>query len=224
MAHGAPDQPVRIDLALYLLTDTALCGGGQGVVDTVVAAVAGGVTAVQLRDPDAHPRDLVALGTRLREELRGTGVPLLVNDRADVAAAIGADGVHLGQHDLPVTAARALLGPDALVGWSVQVPDHLARLSEELAGTVDYLGVGPVFPQRTKADAAPPGGLDVLAEIVAKADLPCVAIGGVTVANAAAVRATGAAGIAVVSAICGQGDPGAAARALRDAWQSEEAR
>jgi thiamine-phosphate pyrophosphorylase len=105
-----------LNLSLYLVTDTRLCGGRQGVVDTVSAAVTGGVTAVQLRDPAASARELVALARRLRETLAGTGVPVIVNDRADVAAAAGADGVHLGQDDLPVGSARAILGPDSLVG------------------------------------------------------------------------------------------------------------
>jgi thiamine-phosphate pyrophosphorylase len=222
----------RLDLSVYLVTDTALCGA-RGVVDTVSAAVAGGVTVVQLRDPNASARELVELGVRLREALSGHGIPLLVDDRADVARAVGADGVHVGQADLPASAARDIVGPDAYVGLSIHDvadlyegdgggPDDQGdpatlRLRDELAA-VDYLGVGPVFAQRTKPDAGTPIGLRGLAEVCAAAPRPCVAIGGIDVSTAGAVRAAGAAGIAVVSAICGQPDPMMAARWLRHAF------
>jgi len=206
---------VPLDLSLYLVTDTVLCGGPRGVVDTVGAAVAGGVTAVQLRDPDATTRTLVELGGALRHALAGTGVALLVNDRADVAVAIGADGVHVGQDDLPAEAARAIVGPDRHVGLSIQTVRQLDDLARLPAGTVDYLGVGPVFAQRTKGDAAQPVGLDTLAAVAVKAALPVVAIGGITAGNAAGVLRSGAVGLAVVSAICGRDDPRAAARELR---------
>jgi thiamine-phosphate pyrophosphorylase len=213
-----------LDLSLYLVTDTRLCGGTQAVVDTVRAAVTGGVTAVQLRDPAASARDLVALGRRLHEVLACSGVPLLVNDRADVAAASGADGVHVGQQDLPVETARALLGPDSFVGLSIQRPEQLAALRDLRAGVVDYLGAGPVLPQHTKTDAAEPMGLDTLATLVREAPVPVVAIGGIDADNAASVRATGVAGIAVVSAICGTPDPAAAARVLRTCPTAKEVR
>ncbi|MET9023950.1 thiamine phosphate synthase [Actinopolymorpha sp. NPDC004070] len=206
-----------LDLSLYLVTDAALCGP-RGVAATVRDAVAGGVSAVQLRDPGATTRDLLRTGAQVREVLAGTGVPLFVNDRADVAYALSADGVHLGQSDLPPEHARDLLGPGAWIGLSVHAPGHLDGALTLPPGTVDYLGVGPVFAQTTKADAASPGGLALLADLVATAaaaGLPCVAIGGIGPDNAAAVRATGVAGIAVVSAVCGRPDPAAAARALR---------
>ena len=210
------------DLSLYLVTDTGLCGGRDGVLATVVAAVAGGVTAVQVRDPRARTRDLVELCRDLRARLAPAGIPLLVNDRADVAVAVGADGVHVGQHDLSPVDARAIVGADAYVGLSVHAVSHLGAVRSLPAGTVDYLGVGPVFSQRTKEDAATPTGLDTLADIVADSSLPCVAIGGITVDNAAAVRSTGVRGIAVVSAICGQLDPRAAATALRSRFANQE--
>ncbi|MEU6765690.1 thiamine phosphate synthase [Streptomyces sp. NPDC046853] len=198
-----------LDLSLYLVTDTRLCGE-RGVAATVAAAVKGGVTAVQLRDPDADARTLCALGRRIQAELAGTGVPLIVNDRLDVAVRLGADGVHLGQRDLSPTTARHRLGPHAYIGLSVSRPEQLAHVPD----AVDHLGVGPVFEQSTKPDADAPLGLDGLAEIVRASALPCVAIGGIGVSRAAAVRASGAAGIAVVSAVCGQPDPEAAARSL----------
>lgn len=202
-----------LDLTLYLVTDTRLCVE-RGVVGTAMLAVHNGATAVQLRDPDATARDLVDVGQRLRAALAGTGVPVLVDDRADIAFAIGADGVHVGQDDLPATAARALLGRSVYIGLSVRTAEQAAAAARLPAHTVDYLGIGPVFAQTTKPGAGAAIGLDALAGVVAATTLPTVAIGGITADNAAAVRAAGVSGIAVVSAICGQPDPAAATRAL----------
>ncbi|MFI6093082.1 thiamine phosphate synthase [Streptomyces sp. NPDC051218] len=205
-----------LDLSLYLVTDTRLCGE-RGVAVTVAAAVKGGVTAVQLRDPEADARTLCALGRSIQAELAGTGVPLIVNDRLDVAVWLGADGVHLGQRDGSPTTARRQLGPHAYVGLSVSRPEQLTHVPD----AVDHLGVGPVFPQSTKPDADTPLGLDGLARIVRESPLPCVAIGGIGASEAAAVRASGAAGIAVVSAVCGQPDPETAARSLAHTLRPE---
>jgi thiamine-phosphate pyrophosphorylase len=215
-ASPLPRRPP--DLTLYLVTDTALCGAA-GVPATVAAAVRGGVTAVQLRDPTCPDAEFVQLGRAVAAALAGTGVPLVVNDRVDLAGAIGADGAHIGQGDLPVARARALLGPAALLGLSVQTHGHVAALAALPGGTDDYLGVGPVWPQTTKPDAAAPGGLCTLATIVAATPTPCVAIGGVAPGRVAGVDATGAAGVAVISAICGQPDPAAAAKRLRHEWE-----
>lgn len=206
-----------LDLSLYLVTDTALCEPA-GVPATVAAAVAAGVTVVQLRDPAADEDHLVGLGRAVAAVLRGTGVPLLVNDRVDLVAAIGADGAHVGQGDTDPVQARRVLGPDAFVGLSVQTVEQVAAARKLGTGVLDYLGVGPVWPQTTKPDAAVPGGPARLREIVAGSPWPCVAIGGIDAARAAQVRAAGAAGIAVVSGICGRPDVGAATRALRSAW------
>jgi len=206
-----------LDLSLYLVTDTVFCGD-FGVAATVAAAVAAGVTAVQLRDPDASDEDFVTLGRAVAAVLAGTGVPLIVNDRVHLAAAIGADGVHVGQGDLDPRSARELLGSDALLGLSVQTVEHVTAAHALGPGVIDYLGVGPVWPQATKPDAAEPAGLRRLREIVDVSPWPCVAIGGVDADRAPAVRATGAAGIAVVSAICGQPDVAVATRRLRQAW------
>ena len=203
-----------LDLALYLVTDPVL-SGERGVAEVVRAAIAGGVTAVQLRDPQASTRELCRLGAALLDVLDGTGVPLLVNDRLDVALAVGAAGVHLGQSDLPVKAARQLGGPDFLVGLSVSTEPEIAEVEALPAGTVDYLGVGPVFPTSTKPKAPAALGLEETARLRASTTLPCVAIGGITADNAGGVRATGVAGIAVVSAICAAPDPEVAAKALR---------
>lgn len=214
---------VVLDPTLYLVTDTALCDGPDGVLATVRAAVAGGATAVQMRDPRATTRELVALGEALLRDLRGTGVPLIVDDRVDIALAIGADGVHVGQSDLDPVTARRLLGPGAHLGLSVHTPEQAQEASALPPGTVDLLGVGPVLATASKPDAAAPCGLDGLARVCAATPLPCVAIGGVDRADLAAVHAAGARGIAVVSAICGRPDPGAAAATLRARWREAAA-
>jgi thiamine-phosphate pyrophosphorylase len=207
------------DLTLYLVTDTRLCGA-RGVAGTVEAALRGGVTVVQLRDPAAPDDAFVRLGRTVAAVLAGTGVPLIVNDRVHLVEAIGADGAHVGQGDLDPVAARSMLGPAAILGLSVQTLAHVDVAAALAPGTVDHLGVGPVWWQATKPEAADPGGLPTLAAIVRRSPVPCVAIGGIDATRAALVRATGAAGVAVVSAICGQPDPTAAARRVRDAWDA----
>lgn len=209
---------MKLDFRVYLVTDTAQCGGPAGVVDTVRRAVAGGVTAVQVRDPAASTRELVALSRAVREALRGSGVPLIVNDRVDVALAVGADGVHVGQQDLEPLAARRLIGPRMHLGLSVSSPVEHARAQALPAGTVDLLGVGPVRDTPSKTDASPALGFAGLAEICAAGGLPCVAIGGLRTADARSVKSSGSVGMAVISAICGQPDPAAAAAALLAAW------
>ena len=204
-------------LGLYLITDPVLCRSA-GVVSTVTAAVAAGVTAVQLRDPYAADREFVEVGQALVAALDGTGVPLIVNDRVALVAAIGAAGAHVGQDDVPVSQAREMLGPDAVLGLSVQTVDHVDAALRASFAPIDYLGVGPVWAQTTKPGAAAPTGPDELARVVARSPWPCVAIGGVTEDRAGAVRVAGAAGMAVVSAICGQPDVGAAVHRLRTAW------
>jgi thiamine-phosphate pyrophosphorylase len=180
------------------------------------------VTVVQLREPTAPDDEVVRLGRALVAQLVGTGVPLIVNDRVHLVADIGAAGAHVGQHDLSPAEVRRRLGSSAVVGVSVQTPAHVDALRALPPGTVDYVGVGPVWPQTTKADAAPAGGVAVLAAISAASPWPCVAIGGVTVARLAAARAAGAAGVAVVSAICGRPDPAEATRWLRKAWDGAD--
>jgi thiamine-phosphate pyrophosphorylase len=207
-----------VDLSLYLVTDTALCGK-FGVPATVESAVDAGVTVVQLRDTTATDDDFVRLGTEVAQALHGSGVPLIVNDRVHLVSPIGADGAHIGQGDMDPTLARKLLGPAALLGLSVQSGEHVRQADQLGADVIDYLGVGPVWQQATKIDAAPPVGLYGVREIVRASPWPCVAIGGITAARARALRGSGIAGIAVVSAICGRPDVPAAVRELRQAWQ-----
>ncbi|ATJ84548.1 thiamine phosphate synthase [Halomonas beimenensis] len=201
---------MRLDLSLYLVTDPDLCAA-HGLQETVLAAVRGGVSVVQLRDKHVSDAELVPLARRLKTALAGSGVPLIINDRLEVALASGADGLHIGQDDGEVADARAALGPEAILGLSVQTLDQLARIDK---GRLDYLGLGPVFATPTKGDHAEPLGFEGLAELVAASPLPSVAIGGLKAEHVPAVRRAGADGLAVVSAICGTPDPEAAARAF----------
>ncbi|MBS9403474.1 thiamine phosphate synthase [Halomonas sp. TRM85114] len=199
---------MRLNLSLYLITDPHLCAE-HGLVETVVAAVHGGVTIVQLRDKHASDGELIDQARRLKEALAGTGVPLVINDRLAVAEESGADGLHLGQDDGDVIEARRALGPNAILGLSVQTHEQLAHVDHS---RLDYLGLGPVFATPSKGDHAQPIGFEGLASLAAASPLPAVAIGGLKAEHADAVRAAGAQGAAVISAICGQPDPEAAAR------------
>jgi thiamine-phosphate pyrophosphorylase len=199
-----------LNLSVYLITDPGMCAA-RGLVATVLAAVRGGATLVQLRDKQACDEDLAAQGRTLQDALRGTGVPLIINDRVAVAKAIGAAGVHVGQSDLAAAHARALLGPAAIVGVSVETLAHVRAVDPRL---VDYVGVGPVFATSTKEDHAAPLGFAGLAALCAESPVPAVAIGGVKAEHVAAVLAAGARGLAVVSAICAAADPEVAAHSL----------
>jgi thiamine-phosphate pyrophosphorylase len=201
-----------VDLSVYLVTDRGL-SGVRGVKETVLAAVRGGATVVQLRDPDATTRDLVVEARALVGLLRPHRVPLIVNDRVDVALAADADGVHVGQSDMDASDARALIGPDRILGLSITEEADLDRSDLTV---VDYLGVGPVFATPTKADAAPPMGMAGLKRIATRTGLPIVAIGGLHAGNAADALAAGAQGVSVVSAICAAPDPEAATRELAE--------
>jgi thiamine-phosphate pyrophosphorylase len=209
-----------VDPTLYLVTDTALCAP-RSVPEVVAAAVAGGVTAVQVRDKTATRRDLLALTRAVQAVLAPTPhVRLVVNDAVDVALLAGADGVHVGSDDLPADEVRALLGPGALLGVSVGSTAELAGVLSLAAGTVDLVGIGPVWATPTKPDAGTALGLEGTRELAVRAragGLTAVAIGGIHAATAAEVAATGVDGICVVSDICAAGDPAAAARTLRAA-------
>lgn len=206
-----------LDLSLYLVTDKGQCGE-HGVAATVRDAVAAGVTLVQLRDTDSSDAEFVELGRLLASVLRRSAVPLIVNDRVHLVKAIGAAGAHVGQGDLDLGEARALLGPAAYLGLSVNTAEQV-EAAREHGAALDYLGVGPVWPTGSKADAAAALGLDGLATLAAASPWPCVAIGGVTAERAGQVRAAGAAGVAVISAICGQPDVAEATARLRESWE-----
>ena len=197
-------------LRLYLVTDPQLCAQ-IGVVETVRRAVAGGVTMVQLRDKHATTAQRTDLAVALKTALDGTGVPLVINDDVVAAVAADADGAHIGQGDISTAQARAMLGPDKILGLSCEMPQTVRDVDPLL---LDYLGLGPVFGTATKTDHAQPTGFDGLAQLVALSPLPNVAIGGLKADHLGGVLASGADGMAVVSAICGQADPQAAARAF----------
>lgn len=199
-------------LRLCLVTDRTLARG-RSLEDIVTAAVRGGATMVQLREKDAGAREFVERARALRSMLAEAGVAFVINDRVDIALAVDADGVHVGQSDMPVEDVRRLMGPDAIVGLSIANAEEMRR---DGVGIADYLGVGPIFAQATKADAAPPLGIAGLRRLRAMTAKPIMAIGGLTCENAADVLAAGADGLAVVSAIVAADDPMTATRRIAD--------
>jgi thiamine-phosphate pyrophosphorylase len=201
------------DLSVYLVTDRSLCLN-RDLVRVVAEAVAGGATMVQLREKHCDSREFVELGRALKKLLAPAGAPLIINDRVDVALAVGADGVHVGQSDMHVMDVRRHIGPDRILGLSIESADH-ARDAENLP--VDYYGVGPVFATSTKPDAAAPLGLEGFARIRSVTSRPVVAIGGLDASNSAAAVRAGAQGVSVVSAVCSAESPREATRAIRRA-------
>jgi thiamine-phosphate diphosphorylase len=218
------DLPGRYVPGPYLVADAAVCGS-RGVLAVVEAALAGGVRIIQLRSKAASARELYEL-TAAASRLTAGRATLLVNDQLDVALAARAaglpvDGAHLGQDDVPAGPARAALGPTAVLGLTANTPAHLDAVAALPAGTVDYLGVGVIRPTDTKPDHPAPlgvAGFGRFAADAARLGLPCVAIGGITVNDTAALHAAGASGLAVVSAICAAPDPRLAAEAFTQAW------
>ncbi|MDO5726473.1 MAG: thiamine phosphate synthase [Bowdeniella nasicola] len=207
---------------IYLVTDHGLCGA-RGVVETVRQAVAAGVRIVQLRAKDetlsGHLRELAALSDVITSDTK-----LLVNDRLDVAVAarsrgLPVAGVHLGQGDVAVSEARTALGTDAIIGLSAST---LREVRDAPTAVVDYLGIGPIHATTTKPDHPPALGASGFRARVAATNLPCFAIGGVQTDDIAALVDAGAAGIAVVSAICGASDAYQAAASLQTTWQQEQ--
>ena len=202
----------QFDLSLYLVLDPALCGGIAGMAATVYEAVENGVTCVQLRsEKEVSKRYWYEAGMMIKAVLADYNVPLIVNDHVDVALAIDADGVHIGQNDLPADAVRRMLGPNKILGLSV---GSITELNSVKLHDVDYVGVGPVFATSTKKDAREAMGVEGLASIVAARAIPKVAIGGINESNVQSVMKTKVDGVAVVSAICGQASVGAATQRL----------
>ena len=203
-------RPV-VDLSVYLVLDPDLCCGAQGMIDTTRAAVQNGATCVQLRAPRWKKRALVECGRELKKILSGSNVPLIINDHADVCLAVNAEGLHVGQDDLSAQDARAIIGPDKVLGLSVSDAKELAAVDTSL---VDHLGIGPIFSTRTKTDAGVALGIVGFAELASRKPCPVVAIGSVKVPIVGDLIRAGADGVAVVSAICGQTDPGSATKEL----------
>ncbi|AXE75951.1 thiamine phosphate synthase [Streptomyces atratus] len=211
-----------VDLSVYLVTDAARCAArGRSVAETVARAVAGGVTAVQIREKHAAGREFLRTVLEVAAILPER-VALIINDRVDVflaARAAGArvTGVHVSQSDLPPAAVRELIGEHAVLGLSAATPDELRAAAGDPA-RVHHIGIGALHATRTKADAPAALGHDGFARLARLSDLPAVAIGGVTPADLPRLRDAGAAGAAAVSGICAAEDPRAAARAYARAW------
>jgi thiamine-phosphate pyrophosphorylase len=199
------------DLLLYLCTDRLLALG-RPLVQALEDAIAGGVTMVQLREKEASSREFYDMAREIQAVTRRYRVPLVINDRLDIALAVGAEGLHIGQSDLPLKEARRLAGKDMFIGISASTVEE-AREAERSGA--DYLGIGAVYPTGSKTDAGDAIGLAVFAEVCASVKIPAVGIGGLNASNAVAVMKAGAAGVAVISAILSQPDIREAARALR---------
>ncbi|NLW06911.1 MAG: thiamine phosphate synthase [Clostridia bacterium] len=205
---------MKCDYSLYLVTDRGILKG-RSLLQAVEEALAGGVTLVQLREKDICSRDFYQLGLAMKELTARFGVPLLINDRLDIALAVDADGVHIGQEDLPLAVVRRLIGPDKIVGYSVSNPTE-ARYGEK--NGADYLGAGPVYVTSTKKVDIEPLGPAGLRQITAAVSIPVVGIGGINLNNIQKIKNSGLAGVSIVSGILGSDDPGRTARLIRQQW------
>jgi len=200
---------------IYLVTDRAMCGK-RPVFEVVAEAVRGGVRMVQVREKELSTRAFIDEARRIKEVLAPLRVPLIINDRVDVALAVGADGVHLGQNDMPPKEARKIMGEEAIIGLSVETWEDVLKAEAE---EVNYLGVSPIFPTPTKTDTKGVWGIEGLRRIREFSRHPLVAIGGLKVDNMIPVLEAGADAIAVVSAICAAPDPFFAARSLYEIYE-----
>ena len=202
---------MSFDLSLYLVTDRIL-SKGRSIEWIVEEAVKGGVTMVQLREKHCPTREFIELAVRLMEKLHLTGIPLIINDRLDIALAANADGLHIGQNDIPYAIARRLLGQDKIIGLSVE---NMEQVQEANKLDVDYIGISPIFSTKTKNDTMKPFGLEGIRHVKAITCHPAVAIGGINVSNVRQIMEAGANGIAIVSAIMSADDPMKAAQQLK---------
>ena len=205
----APETP-PLGFRLYVVTDRQQTAG-RPLAEVIAAAARGGLGAVQLREKDLSAGELYELGASLQEALNPQGVPLLINDRIDVALALDAAGVHLAGHSLPARIARRALGPDKLLGVSTHGLDAARQAADEGA---DFVVFGPVFTTPSKLSYGPPQGLPRLAEVVRGVPVPVIGIGGITAANLPQVMQTGAHGVAMIRAVLAAPDPCAAVQEL----------
>ncbi|KAB2961290.1 MAG: thiamine phosphate synthase [Candidatus Methylomirabilis oxygeniifera] len=203
---------------LCVITNRQL-GHGLSHFDIAARAIDGGATMIQLRDKAAGPRQLLSDARRIARLCRERGVRFIVNDRLDLALAADADGVHLGQDDLPPHAARAVLGTNKVLGVSTHSLEQALEAAEQGA---DYLGIGPIFATGTKATGYEPRGCDIIRQLRARIDLPLIAIGGIALSNVGEAMAAGATGVAVISAIVGADDITAATQAFATAIRQVE--
>jgi thiamine-phosphate pyrophosphorylase len=204
-----------LDYRLYLVTDRQILKG-RDLPAAVEEALQGGVTMLQLREKGASSREFYQLAVRLLQLAHSYHVPLIINDRLDIALACGADGLHVGQGDLQLEVARRLLGHGKILGYSVSTVQE--ALEGERLGA-DYLGAGSVFPTGSKDDAGEPIGVDGLRRIKQAVAIPVVGIGGIGLSNLPQVKQSGVDGVSLISAILGREDPGAAAGELTAAWR-----
>jgi thiamine-phosphate pyrophosphorylase len=207
----------KVDYSLYLVTDRVILKG-RDLLQAVEEAIRGGVTLVQLREKNISSRDFYTLALEMKALTQKYRIPLIINDRLDIMLAVDADGLHVGEDDLPLATVRRLLGPDKILGYSAGNVTEALRGQEEGA---DYLGSGPVYSTGSKADAGEPIGLTGLQAIKESVKIPVVAIGGIDLARIPKVRETDVDGIAVISAILGQPDPKEASKALAEAWRGK---
>ena len=199
-----------MNYSLYLITDRKVLRGRE-LLDSIEAAIKGGITLVQLREKDITGYDYYNMAKKVKKLVKEYGIPLIINDRADIALAVDADGVHLGPEDLPIPVARELMGPGKIIGASANCIEEAISFQRQGA---DYLGVGALFPTATKSNTEPVT-LEQLREIKKLVKIPVVGIGGINIQNAASVKAAGVDGIAVSSAILGNEDIFTAARSLK---------
>ncbi|MBI4003873.1 MAG: thiamine phosphate synthase [Candidatus Omnitrophica bacterium] len=204
---------------LYVIIDRA-ASGGRDLADVAAASIRGGADVLQFRDKTASARAFMKEAERLLSVARRADVPLIINDRVDIACAVGADGVHLGQDDLPLAAARRVLGPGRQIGRSTH---SLEQARDAEAEGADYLGCGPIFQTPTKPDAGSVG-TELIGRVMDAVRLPVVCIGGIDRGNLAAVLEAGADRVAVVRAVCAAADPESAARELKQTLEQFHAR
>lgn len=207
-----------IDYTLYLVTDRDILRG-RDFTACVAEALAGGASLLQLREKDLNSRDFYTAALALKDLCRQFQVPLIINDRLDIMLAIDADGLHIGQNDIPLEVARRIIGAEKILGYSV------SKIQEAVAGAdlADYLGAGTVFPTSSKDDTGTPIGIDGLQAIKSVSALPVVAIGGINMENLADIKAAGADGAAVISAILGREDIQQASRDFLQMWKKSPA-
>ena len=201
----------KVDYSLYLVTDRTL-SLGRSNLEVIQAAVQGGVTLVQLREKEATTKKFYQEGLKIRAYLQPGNIPLIINDRIDIALALDADGVHLGQEDMPIDVARKILGPEKIIGASVFTPEE-AKIAEALGA--DYLGLSPIFITQTKPELIQHLGTEGIPLLKEAVQIPVVGIGSINLGNAYEAVKAGLDGVAVVSAICSQEDPRAAAEAIK---------
>ncbi len=204
----------NLDLSLYLVTDKS--DDVEKFLNTIEEAIKGGTTVVQIREKTAETLDFYNLALKVKEITTKYNVPLIINDRVDVALAIDADGVHVGQTDMPCDVTRRLIGEDKILGVSAATIDEAKKAQKDGA---DYIGTGAVFPTQTKDDA-PKITKNDLKEIVDSIDIPVVAIGGISLENAHELKDTGIAGLSVVSAIMSSDNPKKSSEELLDIFNS----